>query len=284
LAFLEQSAIVRGVRRRPLRANTIPAELRFTRARPGVIDHGTVQNRDLRGDLHLHSDWSPDGRQTLATIVETARSFGWEYIAITDHGEGLRFGGLDVAAIRRQRESILAVRERFPDIVVLQGAELNIDRIGDVDFPDDVLAELDFRLAAVHSHFGLDEAEQTDRLLKVIAHPLIHGIAHLTGRRGGVRPPIDLDLDAVFKACAAHSTALEVNGHLDRLDISAPNAKRAANFGALFLVNSDAHRPSEMRNVFNGVKVLQAAEVRADQVVTTWTTEKFLAWVGQKRA
>jgi histidinol phosphatase-like PHP family hydrolase len=279
--FLRESALVEQIQQRPLRAMTLLGPVKFTKERSSVTSYG-LQNGSLRGDLHLHSDWSPDGRQTLATIVETARSFGWEYIAITDHGEGLRFGGLDVEAIRRQHESIVALRERYPDIVVLHGAELNIDRNGAVDFPDEVLEELDFRLAAVHSHFGLEQAAQTGRLLAAIGHPLLHGIAHLTGRRGGVRPPIDLDLDAVFAACAAHSTALEVNGHLDRLDVSAANARRAAALGANFIVNSDAHRPAEMRNVFNGVKLLQNAGVSAGQVVNTWDVERFQTWLALK--
>ena len=285
--FLEQSALTIELEVKPGRlfattlAGPITIALPDSNMKPQLAKSG-LRDEDLRGDFHLHSDWSPDGRQTLTQIVATARALGWQYIAITDHGIGLRFGGLDVESIRRQRASIDEVREANPDLVILHGAELNIDRTGQLDYDDDVLGWLDFRLAGVHSHFGLEQGEQTARLLTAISNPLVHAIAHLTGRRIGTRPPIDLDLEAVFQAAASCATAIEVNGHLDRLDVSADNARLAARAGAIFVANSDAHRPAEMRNVFIGVKVLQRAGVESGQVINTWELPRLQNWLQAK--
>ncbi len=285
--FLEQSALTIELHVRPgkLFATTLAGPITIALPDSNMkaqLAKSGLRDEDLRGDFHLHSDWSPDGRQTLAQIVATARALGWQYIAITDHGIGLRFGGLDVESIRRQRESIDEVREANPDLVILHGAELNIDRAGQLDYDDDVLGWLDFRLAGVHSHFGLEQEEQTARLLTAISNPLVHAIAHLTGRRIGTRPPIDLDLEAVFQAAASCATAIEVNGHLDRLDVSADNAQLAARAGAIFVANSDAHRPAEMRNVFTGVKLLQRVGVEPGQVVNTWELGRLRSWLETK--
>ena len=239
-----------------------------------------VGTEHLRGDLHAHSDWSPDGRQTIEELVQAARVRGLDYVAITDHAKGLRFGGLDEERIERQRETIEHIRPQHPDIVILHGSELNIDRSGDVDFDETVLARLDFTIAAVHSHFTLDKEEQTRRLLIAIANPKVNVIAHLTGRRIGVRPPIELDFELVLAAAAEHGTALEVNGHLDRMDAPAELVGRARQLGVLFTASSDAHRGVELVNVANSVGILQRGLVTHEQVVNTWPIAKLLTWAG----
>lgn len=238
-----------------------------------------VTTTDLRGDMHIHTTRSPDGRQTLEAVADGAEAAGFEYIAVTDHGWGLRFGGLDVDDLARQREEIAMVQESHPDLRILHGAELNIGRRGEVDYDDDVLAWLDFRLAAVHSFFDLDRVAQTERLLATISHPLIHAIGHLTGRRIGIRPSIRLDVPAVLEAAAATSTALEVNGHLDRLELSAEHCRLANSLGVVFVANSDSHRAPETANLANAVGVLQRAGVRPEQVVNTWPLARLESWL-----
>lgn len=237
-----------------------------------------VRTEHLRGDLHLHTDWSPDGRQTIADLVQTARARGLEYIAITDHAKGLRFGGLDEERLEKQRETIERLRPHYPDISILHASELNIDRNGDVDFDDDVLARLDLTVAAVHSHFTLDREEQTRRMLTAISNPKINVIAHLTGRRIGVRPAIEVDLELVLAAAAEHGTALEVNGHLDRMDAPADVVSRGRELGVLFAANSDAHRGVELANVANSIGILQRGLVTHRQVVNAWPVSEFLKW------
>jgi DNA polymerase (family 10) len=156
---------------------------------------------------------------------------------------------------------------------------LNIGRDGSVDYDEAVLAALDFRLAGVHSFFDLTKSEQTDRLLKTVTNPLIHAISHLTGRRIGTRPPINVDLEAVLEAAAEHGTALEVNGHLDRMDMSADNTRLAAARGVILLANSDAHRPDEMPNNANTVGIPQKARVRPSQILDTWPSKDVAAWL-----
>ena len=249
-------------------------------ARSGVLEVpvALVGTEHLRGDLHLHTDWSPDGRQTIEELLLAARGRGLDYVAITDHAKGLRFGGLDEERMERQRETIERIRPHHPDVVILHGSELNIDRNGDVDFDESVLARLDFTIAAVHSHFALDQKEQTRRLLTAIANPRINVIAHLTGRRIGIRPPIELDFELILAAAAEHGTALEVNGHLDRMDAPAELVGRARQLGVLFAASSDAHRGVELANVANSVGILQRGLVTHQQVVNTWPVAKLLEW------
>lgn len=233
----------------------------------------------LRGDLHRHSDWSPDGHDSLGSIVEAALARGLEYVAITDHGVGLTFGGLGVDDLGRQRREIELLNRRHPDLLLLQGSELNVGRNGGVDYADDVLGRLDFRLAAVHSYFDLDEEAQTVRLLEVVSHPLIHAIGHLTGRRIGVRPPIRLDFDAVLEAAASAGTALEVNGHLDRLDLPLRHLRAAVRRGVLFVACSDAHRHREVSNLDHAVTLLRRAGADPEQVVNTWPRPRLEEWL-----
>ena len=249
-------------------------------ARSANLDVPTelIEVEHLRGDLHVHTDWSPDGRQTIEELVEAARARGLNYVGITDHAKGLRFGGLDEKRIEQQRAAIEHLRPQYPDIVILQGSELNIDRDGNVDFDEDVLDQLDFTVAAVHSFFTLKRNEQTRRVLNVIANPKIDVIAHLTGRRIGIRPSIELDIEEILTAAVEHKTALEVNGHLDRMDVSAEIVARAVNMGALFAANSDAHRPHELANAAHSVGILQRGRVTRDRVINTWGADDLLDW------
>ena len=210
--------------------------------------------------------------------MDAARSRGLHYVAITDHAKGLRFGGLDEERIEQQRLTIERIRPRYPDIVILHGSELNIDRNGQLDFDDELLEGLDFGLAAIHSLFTLNRDEQTARLLTAIANPRVNVIAHITGRRIGTRPPIQFDTDRVLAAAAEHRTAIEVNGHLDRLDASADMVDRARRLGALFAANSDAHRPDELSNAGYSVAILQRGLVTDDLVVNAWHVDDLLHW------
>lgn len=253
----------------------IPAPAR-TRSSP---PEDVITGDDLRGDLHLHSDWSPDGHMPVEGIVAAAIDRGYEYVAITDHTIGLRFGGLDAPALERQRQAIDRLRERFPEIVILQGAEINIDRQGRPDLDDVALAALDFVVAGCHSDFDLAVEIQTARIVTALAHPSVRVLAHPTGRRIGIRPGFDLDIDAVIEAARHHDVALEVNGHRDRMDLSASFAERAARAGAVLAANGDAHRFDELDNVGNAVGVMQRAGVRPASVVNTRPVTRFLAWL-----
>ena len=238
-----------------------------------------VRSTEIRGDLHIHTERSPDGRMSLADVLTAAVDLGYEYVLITDHTSGLRFGGLDERALAMQREEIDHARDRFPDLVVLHGAELNIDRDGGLDIDDHGLGLLDMAVAGLHSHFDLGREEQTARVLTALRHPVVRILAHPTGRRIGIRPGVDLDVDAVIAAAAENGVALEVNGHRDRLDLSADLAAAAVAAGASLVANSDAHRIGEMGNVANSVGTMQRGSVNAASVINTMPLGRFREWV-----
>jgi len=241
---------------------------------------GVVRLEQIRGDLHLHTNESPDGRMSLFEILSEAVDRGYEYVLITDHTSGLRFGGLDGEGLLRQADELEEIKPRFPDLVIFHGAELNIGRDGSLDVDDEVLSRLDLAVAGVHSNFDLDRHEQTARVLLAMEHPVVRVLAHPTGRRIGTRPAIDLDIDAVISTAVDNHVALEVNGHRDRLDLSAPLAARAVADGALLAADSDSHRIGEMGNIANAVATMQKAGVGPGSVVNALPLGRFTDWVG----
>jgi DNA polymerase (family 10) len=249
------------------------------RGLPDETAAAVIRLGHVRGDLHLHSDRSPDGRMSLDEILLEAVDRGYEYVLISDHTSGLRFGGLDEPGLEAQAAMIDEARKRFPDLVVLQGAELNIGRDGSLDIDDDTLGRLDLAVAGLHSFFDLDRREQTERIIRALGHPVVRVLAHPTGRRIGARPSVDLELDAVVSAAIEHDVALEVNGHRDRLDLSASHAAAAVSAGALLAADSDAHRVDEMDNIANAVATMQRAGVPPDSVVNAWPVNRFISWV-----
>ena len=252
-------------------------------ARNGLPD--LVEEGHIRGDLHVHSTWSGDGRSSLADMVAAAAERGLEYIAITEHGEDLAINGLSRDQVRAEREAIAALAEAYPDLTILHGAELNIGPDGGLDYDDDFLMEFDWCVASVHSHFDLDPARQTARLLRAVAHPAVSVIGHLTGRRIGRRPGIEVDADAIFAAAAENGTAVEINSHLDRLDVPADLLRRArAVEGLRFVISTDAHHVGEFANLQWGVANARRGWIERSAVANTLPRERFVRWLARQRA
>lgn len=249
------------------------------RGLPVDIAENVVRVDQMRGDLHLHSEASPDGRLTLKAILAEAMALGYEYVLITDHTQGLRFGGLGAEELTKQARAIEQLRSDFTELTVFHGAELNIGREGELDLSDEAVSQLDFAVAGIHSHFGLDRDEQTERILSALRHPVVKILAHPFGRRIGIRPPIDLEMEAVIAAAVAEGVALETNGHRDRLDLPADWIAHASSSSAWFAANSDAHRLGEMTNISNAVATLQRAGVGPEQVINTWDRDRLSNWV-----
>ncbi len=246
----------------------------------GPPPKGMLEKSSIRGDLHVHSAASPDGRMSLETIVEEMVRRGLEYVAITDHTIGLRFGGLDEAGLRKQARDVAEIRAKYPGFTLLHGAEVNIDVDGNLDIGNTTLEMLDFVVAGVHSHFDLPRSTQTDRVVSALRHPVVRVLAHPTGRRIGIRPGLDLDLEAVVDAAVVNQVALEANGHRDRLDVSGDLARMAVSRGALFAANSDAHRVAELDNIENAVASLQRARITEDKVINALPAPDFGRWIG----
>jgi DNA polymerase (family 10) len=239
---------------------------------------------DIRGDLHVHSSWSGDGRSSLEDMITTASARGLEYVGLTEHGEDLSINGLSREEIAAEREVIAGLREQYPELTILHGAELNIAGDGHVDYDDEVLSRFDWCVASVHSLFDLSQAEQTERVIRAIQNPWVDAIGHLTGRRIGRRPGIELDFPAVFAAAAEVGTALEINSHLDRLDVPAAELRTAmAVPGLRFTISTDSHHVREFDNLTWGVANARRGWVEKDRVVNTLPKDEFLAWLRARR-
>jgi len=267
----------------------IPPEIRedtgeIEAARAGSLP-AFVRVQDLKGDLHVHTDLSGDGHVSLADVVAGAAERGYRYLAITDHGENLTINGLTRHQLLAQRRVLARLNTKYPDMVILQGAELNIAPDGSVDYDADFLTGLEFGVASVHSHFGLDAAAQTARVATAMRNPAVNVIGHLTGRRIGKRPGIDLDVDEVLSVAAATGCALEINCHLDRLDAPAEILRRAMERDdVVFAISTDTHRLHELDNAINGVRLARRGWVDRSRVVNTWPQKRFLKWVRDKRS
>jgi DNA polymerase (family 10) len=248
----------------------IPPELRedggeIEAARTGRLP-ALVTAAEIRGDLHAHTDWS-DGHLSLEKLIEAAERRGYEYIVVSDHSRSTTIaGGLGVDELRAQVQKIRALQSQFR-IRVLTGTECDILGDGTMDFPDEVLRELDIVLAAVHSRFAQTRAEMTARIVRALEHPHVDILAHPTGRLIGSREPYDVDLEAVFAAAVRHGKALEINGSPDRLDLADAQARRAAELGIPIAVNSDTHYLSNLDNLELGLGVARRAWLGPAQIL-----------------
>ena len=200
-----------------------------------------IEQSDIRGDLHCHTVAS-DGRETILEMGRAALARGYEYLAITDHSATHGFGN-DVSPdeLRRQIEKVHAADAKLPGIRLLAGSEVNILPDGSPDYDDDLLAELDWVIASVHTSFGMTGDAMTARMVAATGHPLIDAIGHPTGRMIGRREPYAVDVDALVRAAAASGTLLEINANPNRRDLSEVHARAAAAGGAGIVIDSDAH-------------------------------------------
>ena len=215
-------------------------------------------------------------------MVKVAADRGYEYLAITDHGEDLAINGSSREEFLEHREAIRALQDDYPDLTILWGCELNIGADGGLDYDPEFRASFDYTVASVHSHFDAPVRNQTARLVKAISDPTVHSIGHLTGRYIGRRPGIEIDVDIVLEALYQFDVALEVNGALDRLDAASDVVRRAVERGVKLVINTDSHHTSELGRMEYGVKTAQRGWAPRDQVVNTWPREEFLTWVSRR--
>ncbi len=259
----------------------IPPELResggeIEAAREGRLP-ALVTAAAIRGDLHAHTDWS-DGHQPLERLIEAAQGRGYEYIIVSDHSKSATMaGGLTIDELRAQIQKIHELQPRFK-IRILTGTECDILADGAMDFPDEVLAELDVVLASVHSRFRQTRAEMTGRIVRALENPHVDILAHPTGRLIGSRDPYEVDLEAVFAAARRHGKAVEINASPDRLDLDDVHARRAAELGIPIAVNTDTHYLSNLDNLELGLGVARRAWIGPAQVLNARPLEALLAW------
>jgi DNA polymerase (family X) len=234
-----------------------------------------VTDADIRGDLHMHTTVT-DGKDDLEAMVRAARDSGLDYIAITDHSQALAMAnGLDERRALEHAQRIRDLNARMDGIHVLAGIECDILPDGSLDLADDCLAQLDLVVASVHSAIRQEEAEITARVLRAIEHPLVDIIAHPTNRILLRREPARLNLERVVDAAAQHGVALEINCHIDRLDLSDNNARLARERGVKLVISSDAHSTSALADRRWGVLVARRAWATAADVLNTLAFAEF---------
>ena len=239
---------------------------------------GLVVATDLKGDLHLHSEWS-DGNDPIELMVEAAAAQGYEYMALTDHSQGLGVAnGLTVERLESQISLLREMQEKY-DITILCGSECDIRASGEMDFPDEMLAQLDVVVASVHSAMGQDQATMTARMIKAIEHPSVTIIGHLTTRLLGQREPVEFDLEAVLQAARDTGTALEINASPERLDLRDTHAYRAREMGIPLVINTDSHHHTHLDKRRFGVAVARRAWCRPEDILNTMSREEFLKFI-----
>jgi DNA polymerase (family X) len=246
-----------------------------------------VEETDIRGDLHSHTNLT-DGLATLEQMVAAASARGFAYYAITDHAPNLVMQRMTDEKMLAQREQVRQLGTQLAAagqdaMVLLHGTELNIAPDGSVDWPAGFLAGFDICVASVHSHFDLPRKEMTRRFLTACENPHVNVIGHPLTRKIGRRPPVDVDLHELFRACASTGTALEVNAHPARLDLPSAHIKAARDAGVKFAIDSDAHSLRDLDYLQYGVATAQRGWLTADDVINTWPLARLTEFLHKGR-
>jgi DNA polymerase (family 10) len=245
----------------------IPPELRenlgeLDAARKGELPE-LVDVKHVRGDLHVHSTWSSDGKNTIEEMARRCIERGYQYMAITDHSHYLRDGRLEA-----QWREVEQLNEKLAPFRILRGIEANIRANGEVDVADELLAELDWVVASLHQAF---DKNPTERIISAMEHPRVHCIGHPTARKINKRPPADVDVERVIEKGLETRTFLELNSQPDRLDLRDVNARRAGEAGLKIPVDTDAHQISALDWMEIGIAQARRAWLTKDQVLNTRT-------------
>jgi DNA polymerase (family 10) len=265
----------------------IPVELREDRGEIEAAQAGTlptlIEASDYRGNLHAHSNWS-DGTAPIETMAAAARARGHAYLAITDHSKALGItNGLDEERLRQQMAEIDRLNATFTDgFRLLKGSEVDILADGTLDLDPDLLRQLDFVIASVHSRFRQDEAAMTARIVRAMESGVVDMIAHPTGRLIGARDPYAVDVERLFDAALATGTALEINASPDRLDLNDILARRARDRGIPLSINTDAHSPANFDLLHFGLSTARRAWLTAADVINTREREPLRAWLKRR--
>ncbi len=263
----------------------VPPELRedsgeIEAARAGSLPE-LITRDDIIADLHMHSTWS-DGKHSIREMVEACIQRRLRVIAITDHSRSLGIAnGLSIERLLAQAEEVRELNAEIGgQIEVLAGTEMDIKADGSLDYPDEILAQMDFVIASLHSGLQQKRAQVTERLLNAIRNPHVDMIGHPSARQFPNREGVDADWDAVLAAAKEHDTILEINANPLRLDLKPELARLANELGVLLAINTDAHQIAHLDLMDFGVTNARRAWVEAEQVVNTWTFERFQQWLG----
>jgi DNA polymerase (family 10) len=256
----------------------IPAEMREDRGEIEAALQGElpvlVDLPDLRGDFHVHTD-ATDGTEPLPRMVDAARARGYSYVGISDHSVSLAVArGLTKEQVLARRDAIREMNRAGAGITVLAGTECDILDGGEMDYPDEVLKELDFAIASVHSRFNLPRAQMTERVVAAVENPYVNILAHPTTRKIGSRGAIDADFTTVYAACARTGTAIEINADPSRMDLDDVHARGAREAGCVFVLDTDAHASSDLLWMRFAVGLARRAWLTSEVVANTWPVDR----------
>jgi putative hydrolase len=251
-----------------------------------VAPGGAEIRAALRGDLHLHSDWS-DGGSSIEEMAVTARALGHEYMALTDHSPRLTVAnGLSPDRLRRQLDVLAELNERLSPFRILTGIEVDINEDGSLDQQPDLLERLDIVVASVHSKLRMPEPDMTRRMVTAIANVHTDVLGHCTGRlitgERGTRPESAFDAEIVFEACRQFDVAVEINSRPERLDPPKRLLRLAVETGCLFSIDTDAHAPGQLDWQPYGCERAAVGDVPIERIVNTWNADDLLAWARGK--
>jgi len=261
----------------------IPPEIReggaeIVMAKQGALPR-LVQLSDIKGDLHVHTDWS-DGHDSIEAMALAAKARGYEYLAITDHSGGRGIAhGLDAERLRQQILEIKQLNQRISGIHIFSGIEVDIRADGSLDSPDELLSKLDIVTAAVHSSFNQSEERMTRRIIGAMENPNVDIIAHPTCRLLPEREPVALDMEAVFQAAAKTGTMLEINAMPSRLDLKDIHAYRARELGVKLAINTDAHSTDHLEFMRFGIGVARRGWCQAQDILNTRPLEEVIVYL-----
>jgi DNA polymerase (family X) len=253
------------------REDTVDLETAAARCRDG----GLVEAADIQGMVHCHSVYS-DGADTIEAMAQAARAMGMRYMTLTDHSPTASYaGGLTVERLRRQWDEIAKAQERVEGLTILRGTECDILADGRLDYPDEILEQLDVVIASIHNRHRMDEAQMTRRLVQAMRHPCFKIWGHALGRYVLRRPPIPCRMEEVLDAAAESRVAIEVNGNPNRLDMEPRWQHEALRRGLRFVVSTDAHSTAELQNLRYGIDMARRGLLTARDVLNTLSLGEF---------
>jgi DNA polymerase (family 10) len=257
----------------------IPPELREDTGEIEAADRDSLPDlvsvEDVRGDLHVHTNYS-DGKGTIESMAEKAIELGYEYLVFCDHSQSLRVAnGLSPERLAQKLEAVREADEKYGDIRLFCGSEVDILKDGSLDYEDDVLSTLDFVVASVHTSFGVGEKDMTDRIVRAMNNPYVRTIGHPTGRILNRREPYEVDVSRLIREAAATNTALELNAYVDRLDLAVPYVREAVGAGVSITIDTDAHDERALGFMKYGVSQARRAWVEKGSVVNCLSLREF---------
>ena len=242
-----------------------------------------IELADIKGDLHMHTTWS-DGAQSLEEMASHVRAMGYAYMAITDHSKYLRVAnGLDESRLRKQREEIAALNEKWTDFHIFAGVEMDILPDGSLDFSDAFLREMDYVIGAIHSSFNQSQEKIMKRLYSALENPYVSLIAHPTGRLIGRRAGYNVNVEKLIEKAKETNTALEINANPNRIDLSADWVRKAQETGVTIAINTDAHSYQMLDHMAYGVGVARRGWLEKDTVMNTWSKKKLMDYFNRNK-